>query len=46
MQSGCRKKKQKKKHLLNQIWLKNEFATGAAFNIKLHSRVINVPKHQ
>ena len=38
--------KKKKKHLLSQVWLKNAFVTGAAFNIELHSRKINVPEHQ
>ena len=47
MQSGCKKKNiSKKKHLLSQVQSKNAFVIGAAFNIKLHSRKINVPNHQ
>ena len=36
----------KKKHILSQVQLKNAFVTGAAFNIELHSRKINIPEHQ
>ena len=46
MQSGFRKKTSEKKHLLSQAQLKNTFITGAAFNIELHSRKINVPERQ
>ena len=46
MQSGYRKKHIRKKHLLSQMYLKNAFVTGAAFNIELHSRKINVPGNQ
>ena len=47
MESGCRKKHQKKtfaKSIVETFFLlKNAFVTGAAFNIKLHSRKINFP---
>ena len=47
MQSGCRKKEhQEKKHLLSQRQLKHAFITGAALNIELHPRKINVPEDQ
>ena len=45
MQSGRRKKKTSEKYNL-QVQFKNAFVTGAAFNIELHSRKINVPEHQ
>ena len=46
MQSGGRKKKSEKNHLLSQVQLKNAFITDAAFNIELHSRKINVTEYQ
>ena len=47
MQLGFRKKiSEKKQHFLGQVQRKNEFVTGAAFNIELQSREINVPDHQ
>ena len=46
MQSGCRKKNIRKKHLRGQVQLKSAFGTGAAFNIELNSWKISVPEHQ
>ena len=41
-----KEKASEKEHLLSQIQIKKAFVTGAAFNLELHSRKINVPEHQ
>ena len=41
-----KKKTSETKHLLSQVHFKNAFVAGAAFNIELNSRKINVPEHQ